>query len=1066
MKHYIFLLLFFCIVINISEAQITGTIHDKNLNPLQGVSIQSSNSKKNTKTDEFGNFFINSSILPDTLKITFVGYSSQTIVVTRLNSVFNVTMETLHNEIDEVFVSTGYQSLPRERATGAFTSIDNELFNRAVGSDVLSRLEGITNGLSYELPRTPRDPISTPELRVRGLSTINGESKPLIVVDNFPFEGDINLINPNDIENITLLKDAAAASIWGSRAGNGVIVISTKKGKREMRAKISLNANSILGRTPDLYYAPYLLPAENAIELELELFNRGLYIKNDWNTYTPIIESMFAFEEGKIDRNQLNDILEKIKSFDIRDEATKYLYRQAHTQQYALNIRGGSTKNFYYLSAGFDENEQSIKGNENTRTTLTASNDFELFPNLHLSTSLNWNRYRGQLNGIGFKDLSPQGMVNIYPYARLVDEFGSPLPLVKNNRYSFTSSAEEMGLLNWHYYPIKELQITDNTTGTQEIRLNSAVHYKFHPTIGVEARYQFQTIDNFQRQFYSQESYFSRNLINMFTQNDGTRPIPLGGILDRSSSTFTSNYGRLQIDYNNNWEKHALNGLAGFELREEKTIGNGNSRLYGYDDNILTYSNNVDYKSSFINRPQGSAFIPFNNSAGRHLVDRFVSYYGNLAYTYSNKYTFSGSARWDASNIFGVDFNQKGVPLWSTGIAWILNNESFFKLKNIDRAKIRFTYGANGNAIRSLSSLPFIEFGYYNSASRISAARLISVGNPDLKWEKVNTINLGFDLGFFKNRINTSVDLYQKKSSDLIGYDIIDPTTGIIGVGTAFNFDNRRNYANMTTNGLDIEINTVNLIKPIIWKSNFLINYVQNEITNYFTRSDISIYEYFNEYVVPISKGFSKDQLYAIPWNGLDNQGNPLVNNNGNLGTDYTMYFNELTKENLLNVGVSVPRIFGSIRNTLEWKGFSVSANLMFKLGYKFRRESISYQSLFGAAHSTHVDYLDRWQKVGDEIHTNIPSMPNNSNQFRDYSYLFSEALIEPGDHIRLQDINISYNFKAKNLSRIGLSQFQIYGYARNLGIVWKKSKLDLDPDTRALYPQPMQLALGIQAQF
>src|SRR5690606_28867112 len=281
--------------------------------------------------------------------------------------------------------------------------------------------------------------------------------------------------------------------------------------------------------------------------------------------------------------------------------------------------------------------------------------------------------------------------------------------------------------------------------------------------------------------------------------------------------------------------------------------------------------------------------------------------------------------------------------------------------EGIDRAKLRFTYGANGNVARTLSSLPFIEYGHYNSASRISAARLISVGNPDLRWEKVNTTNLGLDLAVLKNRINASIDFYRKKSSDLIGYDIIDPTTGIIGTGTAFNLDNRRNYANMTTEGVDIELNTVNVQGPLTWGSNYLLNLVKNKITNYFTRSDISILEYFDDYVVPVSKGFSKDQIYSIPWNRLDNEGNPLVNINGELSTDYALFFNNLSKDDLQDAGISVPKFFGSLRNTLEWKSFSISANIVYKLGYSFRRESISYQSLFGSARSTHIDYLKRW---------------------------------------------------------------------------------------------------------
>src|SRR5690606_10077786 len=152
-----------------------------------------------------------------------------------------------------------------------------------------------------------------------------------------------------------------------------------------------------------------------------------------------------------------------------------------------------------------------------------------------------------------------------------------------------------------------------------------------------------------------------------------------------------------------------------------------------------------------------------------------------------------------------------------------------------------------------------------------------------------------------------------------------------------------------------------------------------------------------------------KDQIYSIPWNRLDNEGNPLVNINGELSTDYALFFNNLSKDDLQDAGISVPKFFGSLRNTLEWKSFSISPNIVYKLGYSFRRESISYQSLFGSARSTHIDYLKRWQMVGDERLTNVPSMPSQSNQLRDYSYLFSDILIERGDHIRLHDLNLSY---------------------------------------------------------
>lgn len=1070
MKKCIILITAVCLFSN-AFPQINGYVFsDDTGEHLAGASLGLARSGLSGVTDEHGAFTFSGVTFPDTLVVRYVGYTIKAIPVLGPNTDMVIYLQSQNHAIAEVMVNTGYQSVPKERATGSFTHIDSDLFNRSVSTDLISRLEGVTNGLSYELPRTREAPSATPNLRVRGLSTIHGETEPLIVVDNFPYEGDIGNINPNDVESITVLKDAAAASIWGARAGNGVIVITTKRGAMSRKPTVNVNSNVSITEKPDLHYSRTFLPPADMVELERTLFGRGLYTKNDWTAYTPAIDILFALDEGLLDEAQANARLEDLKRYDIRDEAARHLYRQSVNQQYAMNVNGGGENYHYYVSAGFDNNAGSLVGNGYERITFNAKNSFRPIDKLNISTSLNYMQSRSQNNGISLVDLAPAGMNHTYVYARLADDNGSPLPMVKNNRFGYTEKALEMGLLDWHYRPLEELGLNDNTSGSQEVRLNTSVDYRLLRGLRTEARYQYQRIGGSARQHYSSDSYFARHEINRFTQADGSKPIPLGGILDRGSSRFDSHYGRFQLDYSGVLSgKHELNGLAGFELRQERNIHDGWSRLYGYNDDVLTQAINLDFDSGFPIRPRGgSGRINYGNSPGSQTVDRFVSYYANLAYTFNSKYTLSASTRWDASNIFGVAFNQKGVPLWSVGGAWNMANEQFFNVNWVSLAKLRATYGANGNAVRSVSSLPYIRFGTINSITGLPVGVLVSVGNPDLSWEQVNTANLGLDFVLFAGRLSGSVEWYNKSGKNLIGNDLFDPTTGIhvTSVGS-YNLSNQRNYADLNTKGWDIELNTVNIDNGLKWQTTLLFSQVRNKVIKHHTPLTPPITNFFGAGIgVPVVEGFSRDQLYAIPWHGLDNTGAPLVMVDNELGTDYNGYFNGLTQEDLLKAGVSIPPYFGSIRNTFTWRSFSAGVNILWKAGHLFRQGSIEYNSLFGSSRTTHIDYLDRWQRPGDELTTNIPSMPQSANVRRDQAYLFSEALLEKGDHIRLQDINLSYQLPQKYSRSVGLSHVRLYGYANNLGILWKHTKYDIDPDARALYPRPIQVAFGLQIQL
>ncbi|MGJ1538029.1 TonB-dependent receptor plug domain-containing protein [Sphingobacterium multivorum] len=236
MKEYFIITILFILSILTADAQISGYVRDENSAALHGATLTLKRSGISAKTGKNGFFSFGKMELPDSLSVSFMGYSTRRMAVTSANGNLTIMLQKNSHTIEEVqVVNTGFYSVPKERATGSFTVVDNKLLNRSVGGNILQRLDGVTSGVQFVTPNGTK----ASDIRVRGLATIQSDASPLIVVDNFPYDGDISSINPNDIDNITILKDGAAASIWGARAGNGVIVITTKKGQYGQKDQLS-----------------------------------------------------------------------------------------------------------------------------------------------------------------------------------------------------------------------------------------------------------------------------------------------------------------------------------------------------------------------------------------------------------------------------------------------------------------------------------------------------------------------------------------------------------------------------------------------------------------------------------------------------------------------------------------------------------------------------------------------------------------------------------------------------------------------------------------------------------
>lgn len=1050
----------FIVSASYGQIKLNGMVVNKeNLQPLGSATIKINDEIFKALDD--GSFTIpNLSRGKAGLSVSFLGYNQQLIpLILNNDTTIVIEMQPVERELEEVMVSTGYQIIPKDRATGSFVQLSNELINRKVGTGIIARMEDVTPGLIFnrrEVVVGDQSHKLVDNISIRGTSTLSANNQPLIVIDNFPYEGDLNIINPNDVESITVLKDAAAASIWGARAGNGVIVIITKNGRFNTNAKVIFNSNVSIGEKKNVFYQPQM-NSSDFIENEELLFKKNFYLNAERSPYkyvlSPVVELLIAQRDGLIDEEEVRIHINVLKNRDIRRDYQKYLQRNSVNQQYALGLQGGSDIQSYYLSAGFDQNLHSEVGNKFRRITVDLKHSYNLLKNkLNLNSEVYYSDSNNENNNLpNLSYRSPAGgIVPIYPYAQLVDDDGRHVEVEKDYRSSFTKKALGEGLLDWSFIPLKELGEQDHVIQNVDYRFNFGLDYKIIAGLNATTFYQLHKGNIRNEQLYSEESYFSRNLINQYTLRkiDGTfeRPIPTGGFLDRNISQRITNFFRSQIRYNRSFDliDGDLTAIGGYEIRDQQ-IGINNNRLYGYD-NIHSTNKPVNYNAtytSYVYPLITTLRVPFVDNQ-QQLTDRFISWYGNAAYSYKNKYILSGSARLDRSNLFGVKANQQGIPIWSAGVSWNIGRESFFKNNLIPELKLRATYGFSGNVDRSTSAYTIARYAANDVITSLPYAQITLPPNPELRWEKVKIINLGLDFVIRNNLIRGTFEYYQKSGIDLIGITTYPPSSGI----TTFKGNNASTYGR----GIDLNLSIKNIDRTFKWQTDFFYSHISEKVSKYDAKVGVSTYFLRSDGSSNPVEGKPLYSIYAYEWAGLDpNNGDPLGYLDGQVSSDYIKIIQNTNSNNIFHIGSARPTSYGALRNTFKYKSLSLSANMSFRAGYYFKRSSVNY-TVASNGILTHGDFEKRWQSPGDELITQIPSMPLTINANRQNFYSNSSFLVERGDHIRLQDISLSYSLSTLRFNNLKINGAEIYVYANNLGMVYKATKLPLDPD----YPLAM----------
>jgi TonB-linked SusC/RagA family outer membrane protein len=1063
------------IIARFTDIDVRGRVVDEQGNPLPNASIQVKGKAGVYKSNDKGEFVIPN--VPDDaiLVIRYIGYKQLEIGLKGAVMPLEIKLNVATGELEEVKITynTGYETIDKTRSTGSFVKVDNELINRGVGADIISRLINVTPGLLYDIRPINGNAGSTArnKLQIRGQYTLAQNSidkvdQPLIVIDNFPFDGDITSLNPNDIEDVTILRDAAAASIWGARAGNGVIVITTKKAKYDQAPRISISSRINITEKPDLFGLNQLSSPE-MINVERFLFGKGFYDSDIDNPQqpglTPAVEILLKQRNGKITQLEVNNQLNALSLHDLRNDYLKYVFRKGITQSYNASFSVGGNKTSTLFNAGYDQDIGQSIGNENERITLRLANNFHPTENLQIQLGVNFSQQNFQNNGINWGGLAINNRA-IPIYTSLVDGMGNPVVLDQYFRSTYTDTVGKGRLLSWKYNPLNELRYNDKTTKSQNLLANVSLNYKIINSLTASVDYQYQLSSSTDRDHRSLETYYTRDLINQYTNLSATNlatkyPVPMGGILGVSNTTGTSYGARGKINYNESWNNgtHILSAFAGVESRQSKAIGDQDIK-FGYNDRLsqTTVNLNTAYPLYLGGTFPIAGFVAPSLS---ERVNRFVSIFGNASYTYLNRYTVSSSLRNDASNIFGVKTNEKGRPFWSTGAAWSISKEPFYRFDAIQDLKLRVTYGYSGNIDPSVTARTIVNYSTTPlSLSNLQYSSLITAPNPTLRWEKVRTFNIAVDFASRNQRISGSIEYYRKNSTDVITDETLEYTTGMVTIKT--------NSADITGNGLDVYLNTINVANANFkWTSRISLSSAfykvsklkRPPITNYNSTSGLSNFA---------REGYNPNVMISYRWAGLDQKnGDPLVYVNektvnttmGNTFTESDVMFHE-----------SVPTYFGNILNDLTWRNISLSANITYKFGYYFRRPSANYSELLGFVHNINPEYLKRWQNPGDERFTNVPSLSYPViNSSRDDIYNSSSINVEKADHIRWNDIRIGYTINKLKKS-LPFRNIDFYCLAGNLNILlWKANDEGLDPENTGVnIPTPKSIAFGLNASF
>nr|WP_320000601.1 SusC/RagA family TonB-linked outer membrane protein [uncultured Draconibacterium sp.] len=1061
---------------------ITGMVTDENDNPLPGASILFVGSNTGVTTDTDGQFVLTVEGKDPVIRISFIGMKEQMIHVNSLKENFLlVKMQNDERMMEEVVV-TGYQNIKRENATGSYQSVKSKDLGNRYTSSIAANLEGKIPGLVSYNNGLGDDQESS--LIIRGVGSFQANTSPLVVVDGLPIEGSIESVNPYEIESITVLKDAAAAAIYGARASNGVIVITTKRAQSE---KLTIDFNTDITISEKRDYDNFRWA--NASELiELEKYNYNYirnaedqsafstllqYYENRRKALSPVSRLLVANYLGELGTDELNSTLERLSKNDYRKEWQDATERSQVLKQYNLALRTKGKVLGSSIVLNYKTDNNGIVNQHNNMLTFSYKGDLDVTKWLDLSLGTNIIRERAKTH---ISRVYGYNRINAFqPYQSMYNEDGTRAAMeadvylgeesLNNPAYGFKSVS---------YNLLDELNKNFQKTSRTNIRSFLHANVKILPEWTVSSQFQYEDINYKNDAYYEGDSYYMRHLYNLYTTEEVVQEedwdtgemisssvvkhhIPAGGRFDTDLSEGAFYTFRAQSNYSKTFaDKHELIAIAGYEFRESKSKTYKNL-LMGYDEQTQTNSNGlVNYgvwkdlegqvsalgdNYTIYGAPDGNDFLTTN------ILHRFYSVYFTGNYSYDNRYSASFSYRVDKTDLFGADPKFRGRPLWSTGLSWNINNEEFMKnYKWVDVLKLRGSYGLTGNIDKDISSYLTATIGV-NEVTGAKYADLDTPPNDQLRWEKTASWNIGLDFSLWRNRLSGSIDGYRKTGTDILTITDLDPTTGwsqlTINSGEALN------------TGVEIQLNG-SIIKPSSYNSigvNASVNfaYNKNEVTKV-SHQPSSGAEALR--IGTLHEGYPVNSLFSYRFAGLLSEDNiqhfRWEDANGQIHSS-DINSGEFTPEDAVFSGGLDPKYMASFNPEITYGGFSITAMLSYYGGHYMRvltDDWSSEGSTYGYSSLASVDaipssYLNYWRSDDKNLYP-ANGYLGGSNVIGDYRYL--DTNVVSADYVKLRTLVLAYSFSQQFSKKIGVNNLRLRFQVNNLA-TWQRNKLGIDPE-------------------
>lgn len=1066
----------------IRTSEITGKVFDEKGLPMPGVSIKAKRGGKVAITDKDGAYRITVED-NDLLIFSYIGYSITELPV-KDKKVINVTMEPNPAQLEQVMV-TGYQTISRERATGSFTQIGREVLNNRPVSNLSTALQGMVAGM-----QSKEKADGSVDFLIRGNTSLYADKSPLIVVDGFPISfSDFSDINPNDVETVTVLKDAAAASIWGARAANGVIVIVTKKLKGTSKLKVEGHVFTRISNKLNLDQALTQANSADQVAYERKAF------ENNWtffpysgsfgdisNSLTLAQELLYANKNGKLSTTDMNAGLDRLSKINNRSQIKDLLLQNAVLNQYNVNLQAGTEKSKSYASILYEKNKGNFVKNKYDRFNLNFNNNYQLASFLNFNLSANFQYKRTEFSGATIDEIQ-----NLSPYEMLLNPDGSyGTNLNTYNREQLTLiPSSKFPYADWSYNLLQEVNGRTETNQNLSARIQTGLNVKIAKGLTFDTKFQYERAKVDYKEYYDESTFYVRGLVNSMTgYNDNTKTvgksyIPKGGILkgltlfnsdgtttDAPNTDLESFLVRNQFNFDKTiGSKHSISAIAGMEISQSTLNTIVNPYAYGYSADKLQatvppygYGSSLDQFTDF--EGNSGVTISGGNTVFGWKRNKFVSFYGNAAYTYDNKYSLSGSIRSDASNFITDDPKLRWSPLWSVGAKWNLKNEDFMNnMRSVNRLELRLTYGKNGNVESSTSTKALLNVGTsLNSSTGTITATIADNGNPYLRWEKTTSTNLGLDFALFGNKFFGTIDLYNKKGEGIIGVVALPAATGT----TSQKFNN----AGIINRGIEITLGTNVQIPNTPVRYSTSINYAYN-YNNINSLYNPSLYVY-QMIIGTFVEGRPVNAIYAFDYKGMKDGVPQVAGPNGTL-----ISFNDLAPYNrglglpfLQYQGTSTPPHTLGWVNNIKVKDFSLTAVFIGTMGGVYRNPVFNYEATVGSGKT----FINKYVEEVFAGNSNLPgfALPNETSIYRWGRYAPNlSSLIECSSYIECKELTLDYNLPKRLIKTLHVNNIKVFAQTRDLGMVWYANSKGYNPDWLPGTDRPQQsYTFGINLQF